>query len=60
MNHHDPNLAKVELVAEVAALLATLHFDNYLPGLLAQDETLAQRVTTASTRLQSIAALALP
>lgn len=43
-----------------AALLATPHFDNYLPGLLAQDETLAQRVTTASTRLRSIAALALP
>jgi len=43
-----------------AALLATPHFGNYLPGLLAQDEALAQRVTTASTRLQSIAVLALP
>lgn len=41
-----------------AALLVTPHFANYLPGLLAQDETLAQRVTTATYRLQSIVALA--
>ncbi len=43
-----------------AALLATPDFDNYLPGLLAQDETLAQRVTVATSRLQSIVALAYP
>ena len=42
------------------ALLATPNFDNYLPGLLAQDETLAQRVTVANSRLQSIAAFAHP
>ncbi len=41
-----------------AALLATPDFENYLPGLLAQDETLAQRVTVATSRLQSIVALA--
>jgi hypothetical protein len=41
-------------------LLATPDFDNYLPGLLAQDETLAQRVTVATSRLQSIVALAYP
>ncbi|MBI5899943.1 MAG: hypothetical protein HZB40_12020 [Rhodocyclales bacterium] len=43
-----------------AALLATPDFDNYLPGLLAQDETLAQRVTMATSRLQSIVAFANP
>lgn len=41
-------------------LLATPHFANYLPGLLAQDETLAQRVTAATCRLQSIAVFANP
>jgi predicted nucleotidyltransferase len=45
------------LAERCTALLATPHFDNYLPGLLAQDETLAQRVTTTMVRLQSIAAL---
>lgn len=43
-----------------SALLATRDFDNYLPGLLAQDETLAQRVTVATSRLQYIAAFAHP
>ncbi len=43
-----------------AALLATPDFDNYLPGLLAQDETLAQRVTLVTSRLQTIVALARP
>ena len=43
-----------------ADLLATPHFSNYLPGLLAQDETLAQRVTAATSRLQTIAAFAHP
>ena len=43
-----------------AALLATPDFDNYLPGLLAQDETLAHRVATAKSRLQSIATFTNP
>ena len=43
-----------------AALLATPQFANYLPGLLAQDETLEQRVATATSHLQSIAAFAHP
>jgi hypothetical protein len=30
---------------------------NYLPGLVAQDEALTERVTTVATRLQHIAAL---
>lgn len=38
-----------------AALLATPHFDNYLPGLLPQDESLADRMDTVMARLQSIA-----
>lgn len=40
-----------------AALLATAHFANYLPGLVAQDETLAERVATVASRLQYIATL---
>jgi predicted nucleotidyltransferase len=48
------------LADRCAALLATPHFENYLPGLLAQDETLAQRVTTTLARLQSIAANSSP
>ncbi|MDP1524600.1 MAG: hypothetical protein Q8M20_02200 [Rhodocyclaceae bacterium] len=42
------------LVARCAALIATPHFDNYLPGLLTQDESLAERVKITLTRLQSI------
>lgn len=41
-------------------LVASPDFDNYLPGLLAQDETLAQRVVTAISRLKSIAAFSKP
>lgn len=48
------------LVRRCTALLASPNFDNYLPGLLAQDETLAQRVATAKSRLQSIAAFSSP
>lgn len=43
-----------------AALLATPHFDNYLPGLLPQDDALADRVGTVMARLQSIASLRNP
>lgn len=45
------------LAARCADLLATPHFDNYLPGLLMQDETLADRVATVASRLQSLADL---
>ena len=51
---------RIYLGQRCAALLATPQFANYLPGLLAQDETLAQRVATATSHLQSIAALAHP
>lgn len=43
-----------------ADLLAKPHFANYLPGLLAQDETLAQRVAAAVSRLQTIVAISPP
>jgi len=48
------------LARRCTALLASPNFDNYLPGLLAQDETLAQRVATAKSRLQSITAFSGP
>jgi predicted nucleotidyltransferase len=55
-------LASAELRAYLAerctALLATPHFDNYLPGLLIQDDTTADRVALVMARLESIAALA--
>ena len=55
-------LVSAELRAYLAerctALLATPHFDNYLPGLLIQDDTTADRVALVMARLESIAALA--
>ena len=48
---------RVYLGERCTALLATPHFDNYLPGLLMQDETLAERIGTVMTRLQFIASL---
>lgn len=45
---------RVYLGQRCAALLATPHFDNYLPGLLPQDESLADRIGTVMARLQSI------
>lgn len=48
------------LANKCAALLALPNFANYLPGLVAQDETLAQRVATVAARLQAIASLQRP
>ena len=48
------------LAARCAALLALPYFKNYLPGLVFQDETLADRVATIATRLQQIAELHQP
>jgi len=45
------------LADKCAALLALPNFMNYLPGLVAQDETLAQRVATVAARLQDITSL---
>jgi len=48
------------LAEKCVALLALPDFTNYLPGLVAQDETLAQRVATVAERLQAIASLKKP
>lgn len=48
------------LADKCAALLALPNFTNYLPGLVAQDETLAKRVATVAARLQVIASLQRP
>ncbi len=48
---------QIYLSDKCAALLALPNFTNYLPGLVAQDETLAQRVATVAARLQAIASL---
>lgn len=48
---------RIYLAERCAALVATPHFDNYLPGLLVQDETLADRIGTVMTRLRFIASL---
>ncbi len=48
---------RIYLAKRCATLIATPHFDNYLPGLLPQDDTLAERIGTVMTRLQFIASL---
>ena len=48
---------QIYLADKCAALLSLPNFTNYLPGLVAQDETLAQRVATVAARLQAIASL---
>jgi predicted nucleotidyltransferase len=55
-----PNELPIYLAERCASLLALPHFTNYLPGLVAQDETLAQRVATVTTRIQQIAELNKP
>jgi hypothetical protein len=52
-----PEELRIYLAVRCAGLLALPHFMNYLPGLVAQDEALTERVTTVATRLQHIAAL---
>lgn len=52
-----PDELRSYLAERCAGLLALPHFMNYLPGLVAQDETLAERVATVATRLQHIATL---
>lgn len=51
---------RIYLANKCAALLSLPNFTNYLPGLVAQDETLAQRVATVAARLQAIASLQRP
>ncbi|MFA6311444.1 MAG: hypothetical protein WCV99_04755 [Sterolibacterium sp.] len=48
------------LAEKCVALLGLPNFTNYLPGLVAQDETFAQRVATVAARLQAIASLKKP
>jgi predicted nucleotidyltransferase len=48
------------LAARCAGLLAIRDFMNYLPGLVAQDETLSARMATVAERLQNIADLGNP
>lgn len=48
------------LAGRCATLLSTPHFDNYLPGLLLQDDTLSDRINVVTARLRSIAALVNP
>lgn len=52
-----PDELRIYLAERCASLLALPHFMNYLPGLVAQDETLAERVVTVAARLQHIAKL---
>ncbi len=51
---------RIYLADRCTALLAQPNFLNYLPGLVAQDETLADRVATVAVRLQDIASLKRP
>lgn len=46
---------RVYLADKCAALLAMPDFMNFLPGILSQDETLAERVATVAERLNQIA-----
>lgn len=46
------------LADRCANLLRTPHFDNYLPGLVSQDETAGERATWVMARLKAIAASA--
>ncbi len=55
-----PDELRTYLAERCAGLLALPHFMNYLPGLVAQDETLAERVATVAARLQHIATLNKP
>lgn len=55
-----PDELRVYLAERCTSLLALPHFMNYLPGLVAQDETLAERVAMVAARLQRIAALGNP
>ncbi len=48
---------RLYLAERCATLIASPHFDNYLPGLLMQDDTLAERIGTVMARLQFIASL---
>ncbi|MCF8152320.1 MAG: hypothetical protein K9J80_16375 [Sulfuritalea sp.] len=55
-----PEELRTYLAERCASVLTLPHFMNYLPGLVAQDETLAERVATVAARLQHIAALRNP
>jgi predicted nucleotidyltransferase len=48
------------LAEKTARLLGMPDFGNYLPGMVVQDETLADRVATVAARLQQIASLDRP
>lgn len=48
------------LVTRCAALLAMPDFMNFLPGMVIQDETLAERVATVAAQLKHIAVLNKP
>ena len=52
-----PDELRIYLAERCISLLALPHFMNYLPGLLAQDDTLEERVATVASRLQLIAEL---
>jgi hypothetical protein len=48
------------LAEKTARLFGMPDFGNYLPGMVVQDETLADRVATVAARLQQIASLDRP
>ena len=48
---------RIYLADKCRALLAMPNFNNYLPGLVFQDETLSERVATVAARLRYIAVL---
>ncbi len=48
------------LAEKAVRLLGMPDFDNYLPGMVVQDETLPDRVTTVTARLKQIASLDRP
>ena len=52
-----PDELRIYLAERCTNLLALPHFMNYLPGLLAQDDTLEERVATVAAKLQLIAEL---
>lgn len=55
----EPDL-RAYLADKAARLLATPDFTNYLPGMVAQDETLPARVANVAARLQQIASIDRP
>ena len=55
-----PDELRIYLAERCATLLALPNFMNYLPGLVAQDDTLAERVATVAARIQHIATLKKP